>query len=329
MQLEMIRYEFVLEAVEPIAHHQETIGNEAVVMRRKVRLPGGGFARVPYITGNALRHGLRAAASMAVLDAAGLLEGEGPQLSTAALSLLFAGGQLGGKGNAKVINLEAYAELVDIFPPLSLFGGCTTNRIIPGRIRVSEATLICAESAHLLPEWVGEHTGQADTSRGHIESVTRVRMDPMLRPTRRALLDEASRAEHEGRLLESETASAARDHAAADESKSSMMPFSFERLCAGSRFWWSIEADTYSPLELDTLKATISAYFRSIRVGGKQGSGHGLLRVVAGENFSVQRPAEAAEALDLADLDQTPGRVLRAHVSERRERLAEWLRSAS
>lgn len=329
MQFEMTRWEFVLEAVEPIAHHQETIGNEAVVMRRKVRQPGGGFARVPYITGNALRHGLRVAASMAVLDAAGLLEGEGPQLSSAALSLLFAGGQLGGKGNAKVVNLEAYQDLVDLFPPLALFGGCVSNRIVPGRLRVGEALLVCQEAAHLVPPWAAEHVGVLDTSRGHIEATTRVRMDPMLKPTRRALLNAEDRGAYENRLIESEAASIAKDHVATANTKSSMMPFSFERLCVGSRFWWSIEADTYSALELDCLKATVSAYFRSIRVGGKQGSGHGLLRVVAGENFSVQRPAAAAEALDLVDLDQRPGKILRAHVEERREAISAWLRAAS
>src|SRR3970282_539516 len=37
VSMETVKYEFILEAAEPVAHHAESIGNEAILMRKKVR----------------------------------------------------------------------------------------------------------------------------------------------------------------------------------------------------------------------------------------------------------------------------------------------------
>jgi hypothetical protein len=69
---EKVRWEFILEAQEPIAHHSESMGNTAIAMRQKTRLADGSFVSVPIITGDTIRHQLREAASYALLDAAGM-----------------------------------------------------------------------------------------------------------------------------------------------------------------------------------------------------------------------------------------------------------------
>ncbi|MGH8630893.1 MAG: hypothetical protein ACREU7_09045, partial [Burkholderiales bacterium] len=116
--MERKRLEFILEARSPIAHHQETFGNTAVLMRQKVRQPDGSFAAVPIITGDTMRHGLREAGTYCLLDCAGLL---GEALTEQALRLLFAGGMVTGSGS--VVKLDEYREMVDLVPTLALLGG--------------------------------------------------------------------------------------------------------------------------------------------------------------------------------------------------------------
>ncbi len=67
-KMDRVRYEFVLEAALPIAHHEGTFGNEAVIMRRKIRQKDG-WAKVPIVTGDTMRHGMREAAAYVLLDA--------------------------------------------------------------------------------------------------------------------------------------------------------------------------------------------------------------------------------------------------------------------
>ena len=118
--MQTTRYEFLVRAVDPIAHHQENIGNMAVFMRKRMVLPNGSVDRVPYITGDSIRHKVRESSAYATLDAAGLLDE--PALSEGALRLLFSGGTVTKKGKANVIDVDAYRELVALFQPLALLG---------------------------------------------------------------------------------------------------------------------------------------------------------------------------------------------------------------
>lgn len=348
MQVE--KYAMILEAREPIAHHAETVGNESIVMRRKVRMPDGRWAHVPIITGDTMRHQLREAAAYATLDAAGLLK-DSPRLSEGALRLLFSGGVLGGKGagGGSALKLDDYRRLVDLFPPLSLLGGATEGRIIPGRLVCGEALLICRETAHLIPDWVLELAGSGtvppqdeatvtltperraelaarlDTCRSHVETQTRVRMDPMLVPEKRLLLADEERARVEGRLLTSETARAEGDMVAADESKSAMLPRSFERVCSGSLFFWEVSARCYSELDRACFLTMLAWATYDMRVGGKRGTGHGALRVFATAQGKVPRPADAVGAINPNGLATPAAQVFREHVRQRADALREWL----
>lgn len=321
------RYEMILQAAEPIAHHSESIGNSAIAMRQKIRQPDGTFVAVPIVTGDTMRHGLREAAAFALLDAAGLLDA--PALSEAALRLLFAGGMLTGGGDAKTIKLDDYRDMVDLVPSLALLGGCAGNRPIPGKVTVSSALLICAETAHMMPAWVTAYLSAAssvvDTQRAYVEEVQRVRMDPLLQPAKRLLLAESDRVSAEQRLLAGEAARASGDAMAAEESKSSMMPRRFETVVTGALFYWSVGATCHSALDLDTFHTMVSAFLASARVGGKKGTGHGLLRPVVGHRIDVGRPAEQTTAIDPGALAPKVGDVFRAHVKERSARVATLL----
>jgi len=324
--MEHRRYELLLEAVEPIAHASESFGNTSIFMRRKTRQPDGSFVATPIVTGDTMRHGMREAAAYALLDAAGLLDS--PSLSEAALRLLFAGGMVTGKSDASTVKLDDYRKLVEMVPSVALFGGCAGNRVIPGKLQVSDAVLVCEETWHLMPPWVRDHFAatkqQVDTHRAHVEEVQRVRMDPSLTPGKRLLLSESERIRVEGRLLGSESAVDAVDVEAA---KSSMMPRRHETLVCGSLLYWSVSAVCHSALEVDTFLVALGAFLSNAKVGGKRGTGHGLLRPVTGKVVEIARPSENVTTLDAGSLAPRVGELFRAHVKERSTQVADFLRT--
>lgn len=329
--MKVMRYDFVLEAQSPIAHHEGSYGNTAVAMRRKVRQSDGTWAHVPTITGDCLRHGLREAAAYAFLDAAGLLD-DG-QLGEAALRLLFSGGSVTGRGDAGTISMDRFREMVELCPPLALLGGCTDNRVVPGRMHVDDATLVCQEQRRFLPEWALKwceaEKVAIDTCRAHLEEVQRVRMDPTLDPGKRKLLSDGDQVEVSKRLLASETAHQDDNAIQRDEAKSSMMPRRFERIAQGSLFYWSLTCDTYSELDVDTLHVMISAFLSNARVGGKRGTGHGQLRPIAARDVHIARPAERLEAVDITALGSRMGELFRSHVSSRSAQIKSWLQKVN
>lgn len=321
------RLEFILQAQEPIKHLEGSIGNHGVLMRKKVRQPDGTFETVPYVTGNAMRNRMRQAAAYALLDAAGLL---GDALSESAIRLLFSGGMVTGKGDASTVSLTAYREMVDIIPTMAIFGGCAGNRVIPGRLKVDEATLMAWESVEGLSpwmmRWMEDRNTKLATAREHVENHQSVRMDALLDPGKRNLLTAGERAKVEGRLLASEKASAAADHREADATKSTMMPYTFERICEGALFRWGVEADCYNDLDEDTFMVAVGAFLSNARVGGGAGTGHGLLKAVACGDFKLRAPSDDVDVVDTtAALGHRAGRLFREHVRERKDALRKFL----
>lgn len=329
MKRDILRYQFVLQADEPIAHHAETIGNEAIIARRKVRQPAGGWADVAIVSGDAMRHHMRSASAYALLDAAGMLEA--PALSEAALRLLFAGGMVTGRGDAGTINLDRYRELCELVPSMSLFGGCSDNRVIPGRLHVEDATLLCEETRRFVPPWAvtfaEKHAGPLSSCREHVEEVQRVRMDPTLVPHKRLLMSADAQVDANKRLASSETAHTSDNAIERDDAKSSMMPRRFERVAQGSLFFWACEAECLSDLDVDTFHVSAASFLASARVGGKQGTGHGKLSPVAGNAVAIARPAESLHPIDAAALAPKVGELFRAHVKERASRIRDFFKA--
>jgi hypothetical protein len=326
MGLTTTRYEAIIRAMDPISHSEGTIGNDAIFMRTKVLDQQCREVMVPYITGNALRHQVREAAVYCTLDAAGLLDD--PQLSRGALRLLFRGGMLTKRGDGSVINIDRYRELVALFPPLAILGGCIDNRSVPGQLIVDEAMVLCLETQHLWPAWAADWVRQNKIQTPHeadcMEKVQRVGMDPELQPEKLNLLTSGERVAAWGKQLAREDAHEQADSKLAKESKSDMMPYSFERLARGTLFWWGIECRTYSDLEFDAFNYSVGCLLNNFRIGGKRATGHGRLEFVAGCRIHF-RP----QAGDLENVDKTLapkcGDLYKRHVRERADELKAWL----
>lgn len=329
--METLRYEFILKAIEPIAHHSETIGNEAIVMRESVRQSDGTFIDVPIITGDTMRHGLREVGAYAYLDAAGKLDD--PQLTEGALRLLFNGGMMTGKGSAGAINLDTYRRMSVLLPLLPLLGGCSDNRIVPGNVEVSRALIICDETlSHisLQSPWItdalkalGETVGAAAM---HVDEEQRVRMDPTLVPAKRLLMSGDAQVHTNKRLTASEKAHVEDDAIDARDSKSSMMPRRFEVVKTGTLFHWSVTARVYSPLERDTWNMMVGLFLANCRVGGKRGSGHGSIRARHAVNVNIRPFAPETSAL-VPIGDVSIGTIFREHVQKHAKEICELLKT--
>jgi len=314
------RYEMILEAVEPIAHAEGTIGNASICMQRKIRQPDGTIIRVPIVTADAMRHQIREAGAYALLDAAGLLDGAGPQLTEAALRLLFNGGMLTGRGDASAVKLTEFRRMIETLPTLALLGGCANNHLVQGQLIIGDAMLLCIETQHFASPWAIEWLTACDTRlvshREHIDEEQRVRFDPTRNKHTARLLDAGAR-DHVARELDASEAAHDDDNAVARErTKSTMMPRTAEVLAPGSLFFWSVEVIAYTELELDTFHTALTSFMARMRVGGKQGTGHGLLRAVVGNRVALARPSERAETMDMTALAPRIGELFRAHAKE-------------
>lgn len=330
MKMEQKRFEFILRAETPIAHHAETFGNQAIAFRRKVRLADGSWAHHGVVTGDTGRHGLREAAAYAQLDAADLLNEQA--LSEAALRLLFSGGMVTGRGDASSVRLDEYTAMCDVMPSLGILGGCVSNRVVPGRLVVEDMVLVCTESLEILPAWIVEHVksaGTIDSSRAHMELEQRVRMDPTLDPGKRNLLSAGAASDVQAKLLQSEAAHEDDIATARDATKSTMMPRTFERIAAGSLFSWAVEATCYSDLEVDTFTTMVAAFLANARVGGKKGTGHGLMRPVKAQGVALGRLAERLHPMDTTQLAAKTGTLFREHVGARKEAFRSFLQNVN
>lgn len=317
---EKVKYEILLQAETPIASHRETFGNHATHEHRTVRLPDGSFASVLAVNADGARHGLREASAWAYLDAAGLV-GE-KVLSEAVLRLLFNGGVLGGRGDGTKVKLSEYHELCDLIPPIGLLGGCVNNRCVESRTITEDVLLICEESRTMIPEWMLERAGKLSSSRVHIEEHQRVRMDATLQPTPTTMLTEAASTKLRERLLQSEHAHEKNDALERQENKSSMLPRTFEAVCMGSFFKWTVYFTCTSALEVDTCQAMLGAFLTNARVGGKRATGFGRIRAVAMNQVSINK---AQDTLQSVSLGPRVGETFRSHVRNRREKIRTFL----
>lgn len=315
----------ILQAITPIAHHSKSFGNTAIVMDEPVFQPDGRSVKVPIITGNTMRHGLREAGAYAFLDAAGLLDD--PSLIESALRLLFSGGTIGGAAGSTV-SISEYNRMIDLVPSLALLGGCAGNRPHAGRVQVNAALLICRDSMTLIEhdpwvrDWVESSGFEPPLAQASRWLANNTRADPTVSPMLQSLLSAEARTSAQERMLASEAARDANDAVAIAEHKSSQMPYCYEIVPRGSMFTWSVTATFLTDLDRDTFYVMLASFLADMRVGGKRGSGAGTLSPIACSKRLLSRPSmPETVALDRG----TIGDRFREHVSARKAEIRDFL----
>lgn len=323
------RYEFIVRVDGAgLAHHRGTVGNVSMIMRRKVRRPGGEIVQCPTVTGNSVRHKLREAATYLTLEAAGLL-GEDASMSRGALRLLFNGGMVTGKGDASVVSIDKWRELVSIFPTLALCGGCMDNGPRPGQLNVDELSLICSENLGIMPEWVKawltENNEGVSSWRPLTARSQRVTMDPELSPEKVKLLSDGEQIAVYDKQRLRELAHSTGDAKLAKANKSTMMPRSFQHIIPGALMWGGVEARTYNDIEFDAFNYIFAGLISNFRVGGLAREGFGKLSFLKGHKVPFALQPQIGESLDDA-LAGKVGTLFRARITERKDDIARWLR---
>lgn len=285
------RLDLVGEAVTAIHHGGGTLGNVQVLRLEEIVLPNGDPARLPFVSGNSVKHMIRDGAVRFALDAMGVADGS---LSKAVVDLLFSGGHL-GKGGATV-DIGKARRLAEVFPALSLCGYSAGNWMQASRLVVSDLRLVCAENAWRLPMAladhlhatvrVGELLGEAFGTRHEASRDPRVRA--LLSPGE-AFAEDVKRAD----ALEADAPEKVRG--------SSQMLYEFEIVKAGSTWWGDVHFRDLAEGEIMALRSGLSQACYGgtaedgyeFRVGAKGSIGYGRMRLrFAG---SLRTPIRAPE----------------------------------
>lgn len=141
-----------LTALSPISHGAGTSGNTQLLRTREVVGPDGSRASVPYVSGNSLRHTLRAAFAWHLVRT---LDVEDGALAKRTVDLLWSGGALTTTGNQA--DLDMIRRVHQLIPGLGLLGYSAKSDITAGTLWVDDVELVCSENAHRLPPRLADH----------------------------------------------------------------------------------------------------------------------------------------------------------------------------
>lgn len=244
--------QYTLRSVTPTVQGSETLGNMTVIMRERLRMQSGELVRVPIITGDAMRNKLRKEVGDLLLSH---VLNEGERLPVNAVRFVYAGGVLAGKQSPHTV--KDWVQYTEVWPMLGLFGGCCNGRMWPGTLKVSDAVLLCKETAYLADDQAqGE---DLLTHRSYVEEAQRVRMDPIQSPA------------HEGIVV-----------APSADDEMTMMPRTYEQVVRGSLWLWDVHVTQDVQIQRDLLTAAMYPLVAGkFQVGSRGGTGKGVLRLVS------------------------------------------------
>ena len=135
----------------PLHHGAGTAGNTSLLRRQDIVLPDGTPARVPFVSGNSVRHTLRAALAWHLVRTLALPDGS---LTKPVVDLLWSGGAITKTGAE--VNLERARRVEDLLPLLTLLGYSAGSDMVAGTLWVNHLHLVCVENAWRLPPRVAE-----------------------------------------------------------------------------------------------------------------------------------------------------------------------------
>lgn len=269
-------------AVEPIHHGAGTSGNTQILRVQDVILPDGSEARVPFVSGNSLKHMVRDGMVRFALDSMAVPDGT---LSKSVVDLLFSGGHLGkGKG---AVDLSKVRRLSELFPVLSVCGYSAGNHMEASKLACDMLHFVCRENEWRLP---------ADLE-GHPHLRVRV---AQFRKTEMGTRHESTRDPRVSRMLTAEAQKAIADDAAEglkskdkaerkDKTKTTQMIYDFQVIAPGSVWWGAVHFKDLTDYELAALKAGIAYSVTPIcegrfqmRLGAKGSVGFGRVNAEFG-----------------------------------------------
>jgi hypothetical protein len=285
-----------------------------------VMLPDGTVGRVPFVSGNSLKHVIRDGGMQFALEAMGVPAGS---MSKAVVDLLFSGGALTKSGTA--VNLAKARDIADLFPLLAVCGYAAGNFMQGSKIRVEHLHLACEENAWRVPASLRDAPQLRKRAATFRAEEFGTRHEPTKDPRVFALLEAGDR-DARLRQLSGDLADGEK------KQKSQQMLYEFQVVAAGSVWFGGLTFDDFSAMELAALRSALerasigtSADGAPIYVIGAKASvgfgrmaftfDGGLRETISPPQFS---PAESIMPLgEKADTDAMSAYV--AHLREHRD----------
>lgn len=237
-----------LIATAPIHHGAGTSGNTALMRLQDIVLPDGTPAKVPFVSGNSIRHRVRAALAWLLIADAGVPEGS---LSKACVDLLWSGGALTQAGAQT--DLTSMRDRHALLPMLPLLGYSHGPDIVTGALRVTHVHLWCVENAWRMndpgvpavpaADWLAEEFGTRHDVAG--SAVDRIVEESML---------------------------------GGGSTPTTQMIFDFQVVLPGSRWALKMSTEASTPAEDDALAAALQAINAAgWTLGAKTAQGYGAV----------------------------------------------------
>lgn len=301
--------EGVVTALSSISHNGgERNGTVTQLRREKFVQPNGNVAKVPVISGNAIRGILRDRGMFNMLMQLGYgvnqVTGEVKGLSLQAFYFLFSGGSLVSTG-AEGLDIKHFRSMREAIPLIALFGGAAGNVIMPGKLKIGKLLPLCKETAHLVPERFLPKT--METIWEYCQTEMYTRRDDEKNDRVRMLIDRP--------LLGDGT------EAPLDKKAPQQMKYEVETLAAGTNFYWKIILEDVTDIEFEAFLATIIEFSKSPVVGGKGGVGHGEISIKLDKWIEV----DSRVNLNGTELDVKLGTKYQQHLDEKGDDIRQFL----
>lgn len=240
------RYSGILKytatAIDPIHHGAGTEGNTQLLRTQDVMLDDGTPARVPFVSGNSIKHMIRDGGVRFAMEAMGVQAGT---LTKQVVDLLFSGGALTKSGSA--VNLARAREIADRFPILSLCGYSAGNFMQESKINVSHLHLVCAENAYRIPPGLADDPQAKNRAMAARAEEFGTRHEPTRNHSVFGLLTDEHREE------QLKTLAISKDK----KKRSQQMIYDFEVVRPGTKWFGDIIFDDLSQMELVALRSAL------------------------------------------------------------------------
>lgn len=305
--------EGVVTALTSISHNGgERNGTITQLRREKFVQPNGRIAKVPVVSGNAIRGILRDRGMYSMLRQLGYGinedSGEIKGLPLKAFYFLFSGGSLVSTGDGKT-DIETYRKMRETIPLIGLFGGAAGNMIMPGKMKIGKLIPICNETRHLIPErFLPEET---QTIWEYCQTEMYTRRDDEKNDRVRGMLSKPSLPPKEITLFEAESPAKAKE----EKSSPQQMMYEVETIAAGTKFYWKVTLEDVTDVEFEAFLATVLEFSRTPNIGGKGGVGHGEISIHLDKWIEV----DSRVNLEGTELDVKLGTKYKEHLNENKE----------
>lgn len=282
-------------ALDPIHHGAGSIGNVQVLRMQSIIDKDGAEHRVPFVSGNSIKHMVRAGGATYAREILGIEDGS---MTKGMVDLFYSGGGLTKGGSA--VNLAKAREIERLFPLLAVLGYGAGNTMQASRLSCSHLHLVCKENDFRMPEQYAQSAHAAMLSGEFVSEDFGTRHDAARNPEIGRLL-----AHEERKLIEGEISGNASKKVASEKVKdSAQMIYEFETIKAGSMFFGEMRFRDLDGLEMGALQSALARACIDTHdgkpvytVGAKSSTGFGRMAFeFSGAIRDVARPTMTEDA---------------------------------